>query len=115
MSDLFKRATTKSDPWIEARVAAGWMEPHFPLVADCLLGTPPKKDDAGRMPGSIRVFTNGSDFKACPSGREWIFDGYVVLPKEVDILTALELKLQAGEIGWSVAREQKYSKTDASF
>lgn len=115
MSDLFQRATKATNVWQDARAAAGHLVDHFPLVSEVLLGSPAGDGSSGRLPGSIRVFTNGQELKACLSGREWLFDGYLVLPKEVDIITAMELELQAGRVGWSAASGQKNSSRQASY
>lgn len=109
MSGFLSQATVKGDPWLEAKAAAEPIRELFPCIYDTLIGSPPNGAGISRMPGSIRLFTNAGELKACLSGKDWLYDGYVVLPKDVAILQGLEEQLKAGKIGWSPAREQKDS------
>lgn len=113
--DFLSRATGATDTFGDAREAAGYLQKPLPHIARILMGEPKVGADTARLPGSIRLFTNGTDLKACISGREWIFDGYVVLPKELDLLAALELELEAGRIGWSVVSVQKDTSRKAPY
>jgi len=58
---------------------------------------------------------NGTDLKAMIYGRDWLYDGYVVLPRELGILEGFEVKCEAGEIGWSVSSAQKNSSKQAPY
>lgn len=115
MSDMFTRAMAETDPWKDAEKGAGFLVKQFPMIAQILLGDPPTKEKTGRLPGSVRLFTNAGEIKACIQGREWLFDGYVLLPKEPNLLEALELELDAGRIGWSKSSEQKNSKNKPTY
>jgi len=109
MSKFLQNATSEGSCFDEARAAAEHLYKDFPAVYAILTGEPASTGFIGRLPGSIRLFTNGTELKAMLSGREWVKDGYIVVPKQVDIIGGIEEELQAGRIGWSAASGQKNS------
>jgi len=109
MADFLSQATVKGDPWVEARQCCAGIKDLFPCLYDVLVGSPPNGAGISRFPGSVRLFTNAGELKACLSGKEWLYDGYVVIPQGDTVLEGLEKQLKAGKIGWSPAREQKDS------
>jgi len=115
MSDLFARAMTKGDPWEESRKAVGWMRETYPFLHDVLVGSPPSVTLAQRLPGSVRMFTNGGELKAEITGAEWVMRGYLVLPRGVLTIEAIEKELSEGKIGWSAKTEQTNSLRKPSY
>lgn len=115
MADFLSRATVKGDPWTEAETAVKHLIGNYPCLYKVLVGDRPSAADLGRLPGSVRLFTNGGEFKAVIQGREWLFDGYLIIPKEDNIVQGIEEELKAGRIGWSVASEQKNSSKKPTY
>lgn len=115
MADFLSRATVKGDPWSEAEVAAKFLMGNYPCLYKVLVGDRPSGQDLGRLPGSVRLFTNGGEFKAVIQGKEWLFDGYLLVPKQDNIIAGIEEELKNGRIGWSVASGQANSSKKPTY
>jgi hypothetical protein len=115
MADFLGRATGKSDPWVEAKIAAEFIQAEFPYLYQVFIGSPPNAAGISRHPGSVRIFTNGNEMKAMLSGKEWENDGYLVIPKQVNLLEGIETALEAGLIGWSKSREHLNSSKKPTY
>jgi hypothetical protein len=109
MADLFARAMSKGDTYEEAAKACDWLKEGYPYLHDVLCGHKPSKDGVPRLPGSVRIFTNGGELKCEITGQEWLMRGYLVLPPGVLTIEAIEDQLKSGQIGWAVKTERKAS------
>lgn len=115
MSDLFGRAMVKGDPYAEAKKAVGHLKDRFPMIHDVLAGYSASNGVVNRMPGSIRIFTNGGFLKAEVTGQEWLMKGYLVLPHGLLSFEEIETELAAGNIGWSAKTERVNPKTGVPY
>lgn len=115
MSDLLSRAMAKVDPWDEADKAISWLKSEFPHLHQLLAGRREKEKEVAVLPGSVRLFSNGGEFKAEFTGPEWIMKGYLVLPKDFNVIENMEKELAAGKIGWSVKGEKTDSLKKPSY
>lgn len=106
MSDLFSRAMSKGDPYEEASKAVSELKSAFPYLHDVLAGSKANGSGVDRLPGSLRLFTNGGELKAEITGQEWIMRGYLLIPKGLLTFEAIEAELAAGRIGWTVKTER---------
>lgn len=115
MSDLFARAMSKGDPHEEAEKAIGWMKSTLPYLHDVLAGCRPTPTTPARLPGSVRLFSNGGELKAEVTGAEWVMRGYLLIPHGILTVEAIEGELAAGRIGWSAKTERLNSKTGLPY
>jgi len=115
MSDLFARAMMKGDPFAEAKKAVGHLKERFPMIHDVLAGYTASNGVVDRMPGSIRLFTNGGALKVEVTGQDWLMKGYLVIPQGLLTFEAIEAELAAGNIGWTAKHEQPNSKTKPPY
>jgi hypothetical protein len=107
MSDLFARAMTKGDVFVEASNAVGWMKDVYPFLHQVLAGNHGSNGAVDRHPGSVRLFTNGGELKAEVTGMDWVMRGYLVIPKGFLTVELIEKELAEGRVGWSAKTERK--------
>lgn len=115
MGDLFRRATEKGDIFEEAEMAVRTLKTEFPHLHDLLCGKKGNGTTADRLPGSLRLFTNGGELKAEITGPEWVMKGYLIVPKEDMSFRAIEEQLSSGKIGWSVKTDRKDSSSKPPY
>ena len=106
MPDMFSRAMSKDDPFDQARAAIEWMKLVYPCLHDVLAGYRSNGTGIDRLPGSLRLFTNGGELKAELTGPDWLMRGYLVVPKGLLTIEAIEEEIKAQRIGWSVKTER---------